>query len=184
VVIANQQLYQKTPNGMEAIPFSLLFTKCRTCDEEGLYSCYEDGEEITPLWPNNLDLGEAVPDEVKKMYVEANAVRRASPNSFAVLIRRALEAICKDKGLSKRNLADNLTDLTSSLGLPETLVHITQATRLLGNMGAHYGKTGVSKKQVEALDEFFKGIIQYVYTAPAQLKRYNKLLAEIPSSKP
>ncbi len=166
--------------GWVPIPFSLCLSKCRTCNAEALYSIYDDDGEATPLWPDNLDLGKAVPEDVKNLYVEANAVKSASTNAYAVLIRKALEAICVHQNASGRNLSDQLRSLTTNLGLPTVVEDAVRATRLIGNMGAHYGKSEVSKAQVEAINEFFRGIVEYVYTAPARLAHFNQLLGSLP----
>ena len=99
-----------------------------------------------------------------------------------MLIRKALEAICVDKEAVGGDLARKLEDVVEKLGLPATFENIARATRLIGNMGAHYGQTPVSNSQVQAVDEFFLGIVEYVYSAPARLERFNDLLMTLPAS--
>jgi hypothetical protein len=166
--------------GWESIPVDLLLSRCRTCYEEGLYSQVDEDAPVS-LWPKNLDLGDSVPSEVSTLYAEANAVRGSSPNAYAVLIRKALEAICLQQNATGKNLADSLGELAKRLGFPATVELVAKATRLIGNMGAHYGKSAVSSAQVEAVDEFFLGIVEYVYIAPARLARYSELLSKLPA---
>ena len=50
------------------------------------------------MWPAKGELHAAVPDRVKEVYREAARIKKLSANGFANQIRRALEAVCKDRG--------------------------------------------------------------------------------------
>src|SRR5438034_11793658 len=79
---------------------------CGTCRQLLLYWKQGDPADEGPsgplvyfhpsslLWPERPISGDAVPAPVAAIYAEAAIVKRVSPNSFAVQIRRALEAIC------------------------------------------------------------------------------------------
>lgn len=179
-IISERVIYSHDEEfGDYASGYTLVFSYCKTCREEGLYTSPDEGDEI-PLWPKSFHLGDSVPRDVEEIYVEANAVRLVSPNAFAVLIRKALEAICKEQGAAGHSLAAMLQDLITKKSLPSMVQQIARATRLIGNLGAHYGSSAVSKSQVEAVDEFFLGLIEYIYTAPARLARFDKLLQSLP----
>jgi hypothetical protein len=50
--------------------------------------------------------------------------------------------------------------------------------RVLGNVGAHAGDQEVESYQVEALDQFFRAVVEYVYVAPSRLSRFREELEE------
>jgi hypothetical protein len=143
---------------------------------EGPSGPLEGFRDSTLLWPETAISDDAVPAPVAAIYREAVVVKRLSPNSFAVQIRRALEAVCADKGANGHSLYEMLTELARRGDLPPVLVEMTDVLRLLGNMGAHASDRTVRPSQVDALDEFFRVVIEYVYIAPAKLRRFRETL--------
>ncbi len=130
----------------------------------------------TLLWPTlGRLLPSSVPKNVCQIYDRALKVR-AEPNSFAVQIRRALEAICIDRGEPGRNLHDDLENLSKPGVFPPVVAEIAHALRDVENTGAHVKTHDVEDKQVQALDGFFHLVVNYVYEAPAKLESYRKLL--------
>ena len=89
-------------------------------------------------------LSHHAPDRVRESYERASKVR-SEPNSFAVQIRRALEAICMDQGESGRNLNDDLMKLSKAGVFPPIVAKIAHELRDIGNVGAH-----VKPRDVEA----------------------------------
>jgi Domain of unknown function (DUF4145) len=128
------------------------------------------------IWPDSMISEGAVPANVVAIYREAALVKRLSPNSFAVQIRRALEAVCSDKAAAGRSLYEMLAALATRGDLPPVLVEMTDVLRLLGNVGAHASDRTVRPSQVDALDEFFRAVIEYVYIAPAKLNQFRQTL--------
>lgn len=162
---------------------------CETCQQVLLYWEVGDPANEGPsgpldyfrrsilVWPESAVPAGAVPASVTAIYAEAAAVKRLSPNSFAVQIRRALEAVCTDKGAYGHSLFEMLNELARRADLPPVLVEMSDVLRLLGNMGAHASDRTVRPSQVDALDEFFRAVIEYVYIAPDKLRRFRgKLL--------
>jgi uncharacterized protein DUF4145 len=161
---------------------------CGTCHQLLLY--WEQGDPANEgpsgpldyfrqsglIWPEAALPKNAVPAPVAAIYQEAAVVKRLSANSFAVQIRRALEAVCADRGASGRSLYEMLTELARRGDLPPVLVEMTDVLRLLGNVGAHASDRTVRPSQVDALDEFFRAVIEYVYIAPARLRRFRDTL--------
>jgi hypothetical protein len=160
----------------------LLVTECGTC--KGLLVYYSlpgdpgerDFREATLQWPKRDSLDDAVPKSVRSCYEEASLVRHRSATSFAVQIRRALEAMCADRGATGRTLQQQLHDLARKGEIPPVLAQMTTALRTIGNAGAHAGE-GVRRAQVYPIDQFFRAVIEYVYVAPARLDRFRRELA-------
>jgi hypothetical protein len=128
------------------------------------------------LWPEHVVSEDTLPAAVAAIYAEATIVKRLSPNSFAVQIRRALEAICTDRGAKSDSLHKMLSELARRGDLPPVLSEMTNVLRLLGNMGAHASDQPVKASQVDALDEFFRAVIEYIYIAPSRLRRFQQKL--------
>jgi hypothetical protein len=118
----------------------------------------------------------SVPEKVRKIYEEALRVKD-EPNSFAVQIRRALEAICIDRGEQGKNLNDDLIRLSEAGVFPPIVAEIAQELRDVGNTGAHAKPRDVGDEQVQAIDDFFNLVATYVYEMPASLEAYRKRLA-------
>ena len=147
-----------------------LVARCETCKEILLYHSIYDGES-TLIFPN-ITLGKSVPEEISKIYEEATRIKSVAPNAFAVQIRRALEAICIDRGSSKKNLAAQLKELGEKGEIPKTLSEASDILRVIGNIGAHANKKDVHPLQALALDEFFKAIVEYVYVSPSKIESF------------
>ena len=120
-------------------------------------------------------LSHHVPEAIKVIYQKASRVSH-EPDSFAVQIRRALEAICKDQGQPGKNLGDDLARLSKAGVFPPLVAEISQEIRVIGNAGAHVKSEAVEADQVLAIDGFFHTVIEYVYDAPALLKEYRERL--------
>ena len=104
-----------------------------------------------------------------------------APNAFAVQIRRALEALCEDRGAKNGTLQNMLNELSTKGEIPSTLIEATDLLRLIGNIGAHASEDSVKPWQVRTLDEFFRAIVEYVYIAPSKIKEFREGLKKFKS---
>jgi hypothetical protein len=68
----------------------------------------DEGEVPVGVYPVDRSIGVSVPEVIQRIYDEAWRVRHASPNSFAVQIRKALEAICEHKSIGLFNPRSSL----------------------------------------------------------------------------
>lgn len=165
-------------------------TQCLTCAEGLLYRHVDPGNamprishgnfelsEYELVWPIPAGLHSCVPDSVKNVYLEAAAIKSLAPNAFANQIRRALEAVCKDRGATQRVLAKSLNELADRGEIPQTLSEMTDVLRKLGNVGSHAGDEAIAPEYVDVIDEFFRAIIEYVYIAPHKVNEFKARLA-------
>lgn len=150
--------------------------RCGTCKRVAVH--FAGDEESQSLWPNSSYLGPHVPAGVRKHYEDSFKVKRL-PSAYAVCIRKGMEAICRDKNVKGRDLADSFSKLVSTHGLPPIAKDIGDASRMLGNRGAHDGEDEVTKEEAEMLHELFLAIVEYVYIAPAKVGSYLKALAKL-----
>ncbi|MBM4053348.1 MAG: DUF4145 domain-containing protein [Planctomycetes bacterium] len=110
---------------------------CATCGDLSIYEShdYDAGEEL--VFPSDVHLDPSIPEIVASNYRESKRVQKVSPNAFAVLIRRSLEALCDDRGVAQGTLHARLKSLAEKGEIPPVLVEVTDVLRTLGNSGAH-----------------------------------------------
>jgi hypothetical protein len=159
-------------------PWSTFVAVCETCGHVLLYDNPGDQFEDKEFHNGSLDfpksghLHSSVPEVISKAYEEAYRIRSVAPNAFAVQIRRALEAVCADRGETKGNLATKLKNLSNKGEIPPVLSEASDILRLLGNIGAHGLSESVHPLQAYALDDFFRVIIEYLYIAPSKIEDF------------
>jgi hypothetical protein len=117
--------------------------------------------EVFLLYPTGVELDPSVPLRVRECYDEAVRVQHNAPNAYAVLIRRSLELICEDRGITKGTLKARLEELVQRGEIPSNLVEATTILRTLGNAGAHDGN--LSPYTTWAMADFFRAVVEYVY---------------------
>jgi len=153
---------------------------CETCNEVLVYHSVgvpaSHFSEADLVYPEPGELHYSVPDVVANCYKEAARIKNLAPNAFAVQIRRALEALCEDRGVNERTLARSLNVLAERGEIPATLAEMTDILRLLGNIGAHAADQSVKPGHVHVMDDFFKAVVEYVYVAPYKLQEFRKKL--------
>jgi Domain of unknown function (DUF4145) len=161
------------------IPYDATYfvVRCETCKEILLY--HADNEDAFAsselIWPN-ISLDKAVPQDISRIYDEAIKIKYVAPNAFSVQIRRALEALCKDRGTKDRPLNEQLKELADKGEIPKTLSEASDIIRLIGNVGAHANNVDVHPLQVLAIDGFFKAIVEYVYVSPARIREFKETM--------
>lgn len=150
--------------------------ECGTCHDISLY----DGplppgfDFATLVYPDRASLHESVPRSVASNFEEAKRIQNISPNAFAALVRRAVEAMCDDRGVPRGVLAKRLETLANKGEIPPVLAEITSVLRSLGNSGAHSTTQKVTVPMTWAMEEFFRAVAEYVYVAPFLLQRFRK----------
>jgi hypothetical protein len=141
---------------------------CQTCNEVLLYDGLaedETGDWPRLQYPRSPDLPASVPTHVSDIYVEASRVKRIAPNAFAVLLRRALETICEDRGVATGSLAKRLQALSDRGEIPPLLAEVSDVVRILGNVGAHASDISIRPQDTWA------AIVSPTNRAPSVLSR-------------
>jgi hypothetical protein len=157
-----------------------IVARCETCKQILLYNSIE-GNDPALEYPD-ISLDDSVPKHISEIYEEAIRIKHLAPNAFAVQIRRALEAICKDRGTKKKYLVDQIKELADKGEIPANLVEASDVLRLIGNIGAHANKHGVHPLQAMAINEFFKALIEYVYVSPDRMMQFKSSLGKYKKS--
>jgi hypothetical protein len=148
---------------------------CSICGEPALF--YRDEVEFQEsvlnipeaqfhrLWeslPRGLSF--PVPPSVDIPYVEAcEAELLHLPMSAAVMIGRALEAMCKDLEPNSGSIHQALLALRERGAVSEEMFQWASELRLLRNIAAHASDQLVSESEVEAALDFLEAILEIVY---------------------
>lgn len=139
------------------------------------------GSNILRSYPaERLDFDSTdIPDPVKNAFEEAIACH--SDQCFvaaAMMVRKTLEELCRDKGATGDNLKKKIEALGSVIIIPKELLQGADDLRLLGNDAAHiesreYEKVG--KEEVELAIEFTKELLKAVYQYTSLLEKLRAL---------
>lgn len=121
-----------------------------------------------------------IPTEIAESFEEAiichaNKCYIAS----AIMVRKTLELLCKDKGAEGRNLKERIRALVETITMPNELKEGMDVLRVLGNNAAHVELTDfdeISENELEISIDFTKEILKSVY-------QFDKLLSALRSLK-
>lgn len=175
----SEKAWSAADGSEENFPAIYFVVACETCHQLLLYCHTGIGSEADSFYKADLvwpqwNLHSAVPRTVAKIYAEAVRIKSLAPNAFAVQIRRALEALCEDRGAKKTSLQACIKELADKGEIPPVLAEATDVLRLLGNVGAHAADMTVHPLRVFAIDDFFRVIVEYVYIAPRKLEEFKQ----------
>jgi hypothetical protein len=179
-------LYEKGPHGEEyREDYSWISYACGTCGGLNLFGdffrsqtpkvsarqkLHPRGSQILPP-PHMLSPSQTIPSKIMKLYEEVWPLRHCSPASFIGQVRRLLEFVCHDKKAIGKDLFTKLQDLVSKGVFPGYFKEITDLLRIVGNKGAHATDDDLDIWEAELIDDFFRLVIEYVYIAPAKVRR-------------
>lgn len=130
------------------------------------------------IFPTTTELPPGLPEKIQKEYSAALKVKSLSPGSYAVLIRRVLELVCRDRNAAGRTLNEQLKDLVKKGEIPGKLADIAHQLRTFGNIGAHAMETEIEPRDIPVLDKLSRALLEFVYSAPFLLKEAAELLAK------
>jgi hypothetical protein len=154
--------------------------RCSTCGELSLYKDHWD--KTRSIWTSKLIYPVPIiapveaSQDVQRLFQEAVKIKHIAPSLCAVGIRKCLEALCKDKGATKKDLSSNVRELASKGILPEILVQMMDSSRIIGNLGAHAGSSEVTEDDANVLIDFCLAILEYVYVAPSKIASVQRRL--------
>jgi hypothetical protein len=120
-----------------------------------------------------------IPTPVLKTFEEALECHAAGAFvAAAMMVRRTLEEICAEQGISGASLQTRLKSLGGKIVMPKELLEGMDELRLLGNDAAHIeAKTfnSISKTELDVAIEFAKEILKALYQYSALLEKIRAL---------
>ncbi len=143
------------------------------------------GRLIISYPPERIDFDTTdIPSTVVNSFEEAISCHAGQCYvAAAIMVRKTLEEICRERGAAGQNLKKRLEELRSKVVLPQELLDGLDDLRLLGNDAAHiesheYDKVG--QEEVEVGIEITKEVLKAVYQYSALIGRLQKLKKPIP----
>jgi hypothetical protein len=140
----------------------------------GIPGEFETVTEEAVLYPasDRLALGD-LPASVQRAHEQAvRAFGVALYEPSALMCRKALEAVCKLKGASGRNLYDRLAELAKSGVIDARLLEWAHEIRVVGNDAAHDPDGEVSKDDARDVLDLTEAILLYVFSLTARFDRF------------
>ncbi len=155
--------------------------ECNSCDFCVLLVKDRSNNSTKAVYPNPLprQTDERIPTDIKKDFDEALVCLSVSANrGAAVLARRALQTMCKEKGASKVDLKDQIDELFSNNIITQDLRNWSHEVRFVGNDAAHPNGAEVQKEDAEEIIELLESLCEVLYVAPAKAANRKRIREE------
>jgi hypothetical protein len=116
------------------------------------------------VYPAQRQLSDEVPASLRREFMEAQSCFSAKAfTATVVMVRRTLEGICEDGNIKQGTLAKRLDSMKQAALIDATLAEWANGLRVLGNEGAHFTGTQVSRADAfDALD-FAEALPDQIY---------------------
>lgn len=130
--------------------------------------------------PGSAQLDPSIPEGLSAAFREGmRCLGAAAPHAAAVMYRRTIEGIVRDKGSAKavaqlenRDLPGALKIMANEHDLDPTLAEWAEEVRGLGNVGGHFDPLEeVNAEQAADLSHLVRQILRYKYEEPARRQR-------------
>lgn len=121
-----------------------------------------------------------MPENVKKIYLEAASIQLKSPRGATALLRLAIQLLCKELGESGTNINSDIGNLVKN-GLPEIVQRSLDIVRVTGNDAVHPGQ--IDTDNIETCSQLFSLIniiVEYMIALP---KKVSGLYSALPNDK-
>ena len=160
---------------------------CSKCEKPTLqtghyYDGMEEDEWATDtLYPAERMRLTSLPASVQKEYDAARAVAPHSPDAYAVMLGRVLDAVCEDRGADGGTLHKRLEDLAGKGEIPENLADMAQNVRQFRNVGAHANLGTLTDAEIPFLESLSNAVLEYLYEAPRRVQEAQSRLDALKS---
>ena len=152
--------------------FPFFVSKCDNCEKYALW-VYKD---IVHPQTVKRNLHEDLPNKVKDICIEASAVATFSPVCAAVLLRTAIEKLCKHLGYEKRSLKSTIDLMKKEGDLDDILYEAMESVRLVGNEAVHEGEIQLDDDAhaVDTLFDIVNLVVEKLIGHPKRIKKLRK----------
>jgi hypothetical protein len=159
-----------------------LFLECPVC-HNGIVITHEyygqsdeedDDSFIKLIYPlKSIDM-KNTPKDIKQKFNAAVKNYNIDTDICMIALRKVLEMICEDQGLSEGNLVGKINDLSTKGIFPQELKDCGHLIRRIGNDGAHSEVNKISKWEIKDVISLVEFIIQYLYEIPTKISNLEK----------
>jgi hypothetical protein len=124
-----------------------------------------------------------LPNKVRVVYEETlKALSNKAPILAAIGIRAVVEAVCKDKGCTERNLEKNIELLVKKGHLASDQADFLHLQRFMGNAAAHEIEPPEQDELTAALD-IAENLLANLYVLPELAEKMKKSKAQLAARK-
>lgn len=121
-----------------------------------------------------------MPEDVKKLYLEAASISNNSPRGAAALLRLGIQVLCKELGEKGNNINTDIGNLVKK-GLPEIVQQSLDVVRVTGNDAVHPGQIETDNPEIVGqLFDLTNVIVEYMIALP---KRVSGIYKSLPANK-
>ena len=150
---------------------------CQNCEEKTVWI---KNKMMFPDTGNAPFPNLEMPENVKKLYLEAASIHTKSPRGAAALLRLAIQVLCKELGENGKNINRDIGNLVQK-GLPVIVQQSLDIVRVTGNDAVHPGQIDTDNPEtVSQLFSLINVIIEYMIELP---KKINGIYSSLPSDK-
>ena len=166
-------------------PFLLGYTyimlQCAECQEVSLQIKVDEvisdpGYEVPKfVYPARRQLSNAVPEPLRREFDEARSCfDNKTYTAAVVMVRRTLEGICKDNSVNEKVLAKSIEKMVADGLIDRTLAEWADGLRVLGNQGAHFTGTQVSREDANDALAFVEALLDQIYVLGRRFNEFKK----------
>ncbi|MFB7169831.1 DUF4145 domain-containing protein [Streptomyces sp. NPDC056254] len=163
-------------------PYLLELLQCGTCANPFLAveEDYGEGWDGSPhvLWPpQNRRLSAQIPADIRREHEEARQCFSSKLyTATVVMVRRTLEGVCIEQGVASTGRPKPLIQLLQKMKedgkIEGRLLEWAQELRVLGNQGAHFTGTAVSREDASDGLALAEALLDYLYVFSAQFAAF------------
>lgn len=162
--------------------------QCEYCQEVVYTKFWE--VDFDPDWTFQYELHHPVslfnypeyklPELVWLSFSEANRCLNAGAYlAVVVMCRRTIEGILKDKGAPKNlSLAKAIEKLANDSTIHDSMKHLADLVRVVGNIGAHASDLKVDEERAKETYEHTQKLIDMLYVLPEHAERVREKIDE------
>jgi hypothetical protein len=151
--------------------------RCQHCDDVTIWL---RAKMMFPETGNCPFPNAEMPENVKKLYLEAASIHTKSPRGAAALLRLAIQVLCEELGEDGNNINTDIGSLVSK-GLPSIVQQSLDVVRVTGNDAVHPGQIDTDNAEtVGQLFELINVIIEYMIALP---KKVSGIYSNLPANK-
>lgn len=161
-----------------------IICECLGCKQLSLFFKSENTNIEQLAFPNKLtgipSPNEDMPEDIKKLYIEASEVLSVSPRASAALSRLAIDQLTSKLNPNGESLNIRISNLVKK-GLPEKIQKALDAVRVIGNNAVHPGEINFDEDSSEisiTLLQLINVIVDYVISQPKQINQIYETLPE------
>lgn len=153
-----------------------VLAQCKECFGPLLLTHDAPWDRLERLWPNQPvgELSENIPEALRREHSEARTCMKAGAyTAVAVMVRRILEGICADQGVSKQQpLFSSLRELHQARKIEGRLLEWAGALRVLGDQDDHYAGVHISREDATDALALVEALLDYVYVFTKQYEAF------------